>query len=45
MRRTIAALAATGLLAIAAMAGAQAQTIRIHDGRDTSAQEEPVARR
>ena len=32
MRRTMAALAATGLLAVTAVAGASAQTIRVHDG-------------
>ena len=42
MRRTIAGLAAAGLVTAVAAAGAHAQTIRIHDGRDTSAQQELV---
>ena len=42
MRRTMAAVAATGLLAAAAVGSAQAQTIQIRDGRDTSAQQELV---
>jgi hypothetical protein len=41
MRRIMAVLAATGLLGVAA-SGANAQTIRVHDGRDTSAQQELV---
>ena len=42
MRRTIAGLAAAGLVTAVAAAGAHAQTIRIHDGRDTNAQQELV---
>ena len=41
----MAALAATGLLAVTAVAGASAQTIRVHDGRDTSARQELVGLR
>jgi hypothetical protein len=40
MRRTTAAIGATVLLTLAAATGAEAETIRVHDGRDTNAVQE-----